>query len=393
VITTNPLYNKKILGYKGKYICIDENVNHNHKYLYCPCILAAIASIIILCCCHVNSYAKLHCSSEMKRVFSGFRPTGKQHIGNYFGAIQNCVALQDEYDCIYSVVDIHALTTLDSTSKLQEDIHEMVLDWLAAGIDPQKSIVFVQSHVSQITELNTLLGMITPLGWLLRVPTFKEKVRKQSHNVNYGLVGYPVLMTADIALYKGEFVPVGEDQLPHLELAREIVRRFNSLFGYVFPEPQAKLTSFPLILGSQGQEKMSKSYDNYLEIAASPEEISKWVMAAFTDPARRFRSDSGHPEVCNIFRLHQIFSPSRSEEIVQECRSAKIGCVDCKKMLARSMSQFFESFRERRNDLASRPGYVADVLADGASRAEVIAKETMCEVKQKMGLMPRKWPE
>ena len=167
----------------------------------------------------------------MKRVFSGFRPTGKQHIGNYLGTIQNCVSLQDEYDCIYCVVDIHALTTLESTETLQEDIYEMVLDWLAAGIDPQKSILFVQSHVPQVEELHTLFSMVTPLSWLLRVPTFKEKVRMQPHNVNYGLVGYPVLMTADIALYKGDVVPVGEDQLPHLELAREIVRRFNSLYG------------------------------------------------------------------------------------------------------------------------------------------------------------------
>jgi len=258
--------------------------------------------------------------------------------------VQNFIALQDEYDCVYCVVDIHALTTLENTESLREDIYEMVLDWLAAGIDPQKSIMFVQSHVPQVEELHTLFSMVTPLGWLLRVPTFKEKVKMQPHNVNYGLVGYPVLMTADIALYKGEVVPVGEDQLPHLELAREIVRRFNSLFGFVFPEPQAKLTKFPLVLGLDGVQKMSKSYNNHIEIAASPKEISERVMTAFTDPARRYRSDPGHPEACNVFRLHNFFTPARVEEIASECRSARIGCVDCKKILAESISLNLEPF-------------------------------------------------
>ena len=324
-----------------------------------------------------------------KRVFSGFRPTGKQHIGNYLGAVQNFIVLQDEYDCVYCLVDIHALTTLESTESLREDIYEMVLDWLAAGIDPQKSIIFVQSHVPQVEELHTLFGMLTPLSWLLRVPTFKEKVKMQPHNVNYGLVGYPVLMTADIALYKGEVVPVGEDQLPHLELAREIVRRFNSLFGFVFPEPQAKLTNFPSVLGLDGIQKMSKSYDNHIEIAASPQEIRERVMTAFTDPSRRYRSDPGRPEACNIFRLHNFFTPARVEEIASECRSARIGCVDCKKVLAKSIISNLEPFRERRASLASKPGYVTQVLADGADRAEAIAKETIGEVKEKMKLLQR----
>jgi len=325
----------------------------------------------------------------MKRVFSGFRPTGKQHIGNYLGTIQNCISLQNEYDCIYCVVDIHALTTLENTEALQEDVYEMVLDWLAAGIDPQKSILFVQSHIPQVMELHTLFSMVTPLGWLLRVPTFKEKVKMQPHNVNYGLVGYPVLMTADIALYKGEIVPVGEDQLPHLELAREIVRRFNSLFGFVFPEPQAKLTSFPSVLGLDGVQKMSKSYDNHIEIAASPQEIMERVMTAFTDPARRYRSDPGHPELCNIFRLHKFFTPARVEEIASECSKAGIGCVDCKKMLAQNISSTLEPFRQRRATLASKPNYVTEVLAEGANRAEAIAKETIKEVKEKMRLLQR----
>jgi tryptophanyl-tRNA synthetase len=324
-----------------------------------------------------------------KRVFSGFRPTGRQHIGNYLGAVQNFVVLQDEYDCVYCVVDIHALTTLESTESLREDIYEMVLDWLAAGIDPQKSIIFVQSHVPQVEELHTLFSMVTPLSWLLRVPTFKEKVKMQPHNVNYGLVGYPVLMTADIALYKGEVVPVGEDQLPHLELAREIVRRFNSLFGFVFPEPQAKLTNFPSVLGLDGVQKMSKSCNNHIEISASPQEISKRVMTAVTDPARKYRSDPGHPEVCNVFRLHNVFTPARVEGIASECRGAHIGCVDCKKILAESINSNLKPFRERRAGLASKSGYVNQVLADGANRAEVIATETIREVKEKMKLLQR----
>ncbi len=322
-----------------------------------------------------------------KRVFSGARPTGRQHLGNYLGAVQNYVALQDEYDCIYCIVDVHALTSLEDTSKLQETIHEMTLDWLAAGLDPQKSIIFVQSHVSEVMELYTLLGMVTPLNWLLRVPTFKEKVKLQPQNVNYGLVGYPVLMTADIVLYKAEAVPVGEDQLPHLELAREIARRFNYKFGHTFPEPEAKLTSFPLILGLDGKEKMSAQLGNDIEIALSPEETVERVMTAVTDPARRYRHDPGHPEICNIYRLHNYLNPSQIDSIAEQCRSAKIGCVDCKTLLAQGLNSALKPFRERRAALAAKPQYVADVLADGAQRAQVIARETIREVKQKMGLI------
>ena len=325
----------------------------------------------------------------MKRVFSGARPTGRQHIGNYLGAIQNYVSLQDEYQCIYCIVDVHALTTMEGVDRLQENIQEMMLDWLAAGLDPQKSILFVQSHVPEVMQLHTLLSMVTPLGWLLRVPTFKEKAKKQPHNINYGLVGYPVLMTADIILYKAEFVPVGEDQLPHLELAREIARRFNNLFGYTFPEPQAKLTNAPLILGLDGVEKMSKSLDNHIELAASPEETLERVMTAFTDPARKYRSDPGHPEVCNVYRLHQAFNPAKGEEYSTQCRRADIGCVDCKRMLAEEMNTALEPLRERRHELATKPEYVREVIADGARRAEIIARETLREVKEKMGLVLR----
>jgi len=321
-----------------------------------------------------------------KRVFSGARPTGRQHLGNYLGALQNYVSLQDEYDCIYCIVDVHALTSLEDTGGLQKNIYDMMLDWLAAGLDPGKSILFVQSHVPEVMQLHTLLSMVTPLGWLLRVPTFKEKARLQPQNINYGLVGYPVLMTADIVLYKAEVVPVGEDQLPHLELAREIARRFNNLFGYTFPEPEAKLTSFPLILGLDGKEKMSKQLGNDIELAVSDEETVERVMTAVTDPARRYRNDPGHPEICNIYRLHGYFNPLRLDEIADQCRTAKIGCVECKTLLAQEINSTLRPFREQRAILATKPQYIADVLADGAERARVIARETLREVKHKMGL-------
>ncbi len=322
-----------------------------------------------------------------QRVFSGARPTGRQHLGNYLGAIQNYVKLQDEYGCIYCIVDIHALTSLTDTSELQKNIHEMTLDWLAAGLDPKKSIIFVQSHVPEVMQLHTLLSMITPLSWLLRVPTFKEKVKQQPDNVNYGLVGYPVLMTADIVLYKAEAIPVGEDQLPHVELAREIARRFNALFGETFPEPEAKLTLFPMILGLDGKQKMSKSLGNDIEISLSPEETKAKVMTAVTDPARRYRTDLGHPEVCNVYSLHRYFNPLRVSELAVDCRAARIGCVDCKMLLAEGINTTFQPFREKRAALAAKPRYIADVLMDGAKRAGAIARVTLEEAKQKMGLI------
>lgn len=322
-----------------------------------------------------------------RRVFSGARPTGRQHLGNYLGALQNWVKLQDEYECVYCIVDIHALTSLEDTSSLQKNIHEMTLDWLAAGLDPKKSILFVQSHVPEVMELYTLLGTVTPLSWLLRVPTFKEKVKLQPHNVNYGLVGYPVLQTADIVLYKAEVIPVGEDQVPHIELAREIARRFNTQFGNTFPEPEAKLTPVPLVLGLDGKEKMSKQIGNDIELALSGEETIERVMLAVTDPARRYRDDPGHPQICNIYRLQGYFNPSQLDDIAKRCRSAKIGCVDCKMLLAQEINSTLRPFRERRAALANKPHYITDVLVDGAQRAQAIARETLKEAKQRMGLI------
>ena len=326
-------------------------------------------------------------------IFSGMRPTGMLHIGNYLGALQNWVALQQEYRCIYCAVDIHALTTVESpteVAEIQPNIREMILDWLAAGIDPEKSMVFVQSQVPEVMTLHTLLSMVTPLGWLMRVPTFKEKVRQMDEteeSVNYGLVGYPVLQTADIILYKADTVPVGQDQVPHLELAREIVRRFNNRYGKTFPEPQAKLTEDPLIIGLDGQQKMSKSLDNHLELAATPEETVKRVASAFTDPQRVRRDIPGRPNVCNVYSLHKIFSPpSDVSTVYGECTTAQRGCVDCKRHLGANINSYLEPLRERRRDYESRPSFVDEVLEDGANKARAIARQTIEEVYQKMGL-------
>ena len=326
------------------------------------------------------------------RIFSGMRPTGRLHLGNYLGALQNWVDLQHRYQCIYSAVDVHALTTITSpqeTKEIQSNIKEMVLDWLAAGLDPQKSIIFVQSHVPEVMTLHTLLSMVTPLGWLLRVPTFKEKVRQMSETketVNYGLVGYPVLQTADIILYKANMVPVGEDQLPHLELSREIVRRFNNLFGYTFPEPQAKLTEAPLIVGLDGQHKMSKTLDNHVDMAATPDETRQRVLTAFTDPQRTHRNIPGRPSVCNVYSLHKVFNPSEVDTVYRECTTAARGCVDCKSQLADGINRLMEPIRERRREYQARPGLVKEVLGEGASSARLIAQETIAEVGEKMGL-------
>ncbi len=330
-------------------------------------------------------------TEQRHRVFSGARPTGRQHLGNYLGAIRNYVALQDDYDCIYCVVDLHALTTLSDTDKLRTWTYEMTLDWLAAGIDPDRgTILFVQSHVPQVVELHLLLSMVTPLGWLTRLPTFKEKVRQQPDNVNYGLVGYPVLMAADITLYKADTVPVGVDQAPHLEFTREIVRRFNRLFGDVLVEPQAKYTEFTKVLGTDGKQKMSKSLNNHIEIASPPEEIQGRVMQMMTDPARRYRSDPGHPEVCNVYSLHKFFSADEVGQIEHDCRNAGIGCVQCKRKLAQNIADYFAPFRERRAEWDAHPDDVWDVLADGARRASAIAEETITAVKDAIGLPERR---
>src|SRR5512140_232479 len=327
-------------------------------------------------------------STKKGRVFSGARPTGRQHLGNYLGAIKNYVALQDDYDCVYCIVDLHALTTVEDTQNLRQNTYEMALDWLAASIRPEETIMFVQSQVPQVTELHLLLSMVTPLGKLTDLPTFKEKAREQPHNINYGLVGYPVLMTADIVLYKAGLVPVGVDQAPHLEFARETVRSFNFRYNTnVLIEPQMKATEFPKVLGLDGVQKMSKSLDNHIELASTPAETQKRVMSMVTDPARVRRTDPGNPDVCNVFSLHKMFS-SKDEvaSINVECRRAGIGCVDCKKLLAKNLNTHLEPFRERRAGFEKDPAGVWDVLHDGAKRARVLADETMVEVRAAIGL-------
>jgi tryptophanyl-tRNA synthetase len=322
------------------------------------------------------------------RVFSGARPTGRQHLGNYLGAIKNYVALQADYDCIYCIVDLHALTTLETTQNLKENTYEMALDWLAAGIDPQKTILFVQSNVPEVTELHTILSMVTPLGKLTDLPTFKEKIRENPNNINYGLVGYPVLMAADILLYKANFVPVGIDQAPHIEFARECVRTFNHHYQTnVLVEPGMKITEMPKVLGIDGKNKMSKSLDNHIEIAATPEEILQRVMKMVTDPARLRRSDPGNPDVCNVFTLHNVFSSPEAVEMVnRECRCAGIGCVEDKQLFAKNLNAALAPFREKRAEIDRHPDDVFDILHEGAKRARVIAQQTMAEVRAAIGL-------
>lgn len=322
------------------------------------------------------------------RVFSGARPTGRQHLGNYLGAIKNYVALQDEYECVYCIVDIHALTTVDTTENLRMNTYDMALDWLAAGIRPDESIVFVQSQVPEVTELHTFFSMVTPLGKLTDLPTFKEKAREQPHNINYGLVGYPVLMAADIALYKADTVPVGVDQAPHIEFTREIVRSFNYRYNSAaLVEPQMKATEFPKVLGLDGQQKMGKSLNNHIELASTPEETTARVMQMVTDPQRQRRSDPGNPDICNVFSLHKVFSaPDEVAMVNTECRRAGIGCVQCKQLFAKNLNAGLEPFRSRRADLAADPQMVWDVLETGQKRASAIARQTIREVKDAIGL-------
>jgi len=322
------------------------------------------------------------------RVFSGARPTGRQHLGNYLGAVKNYVALQDDYDCVYCIVDLHALTTVEDTENLKQNTYDMALDWLAAGIRPAETIMFVQSHVPQVTELHTILSMVTPLGKLTDLPTFKEMVRQHPDNVNYGLVGYPVLMTADIVLYKSDIVPVGVDQAPHIEFAREIVRSFNYRFNTkALIEPQMKNTEVPKVLGIDGKEKMGKSLNNHIELAATPEETQKRVMQMVTDPARLRRNDPGNPDVCNVFSMHKIFSSAEEVEMInRDCRTAALGCVDCKKLFAKNLNKNLEPFRARRAEIAAKPEQVWDVLNDGAKRARAIAEQTMVEVRAALQL-------
>ncbi len=323
-------------------------------------------------------------------VVSGIRPTGRVHLGNYWGAVKNWIDLQDKYDCNYFIADIHALTTAyaDPTG-VREATFEVAKDILAAGLDPEKSVFFVQSRVPHHSELAVLLGMLTPLGWLERVPTFKdtqEQLKDRDLNT-HGFLGYPVLMTADVALYLAEFVPVGKDQESHLEIAREIVRRFNGFYGEVFPEPKPLFTPSPKVPGLDAR-KMSKSYDNTIALTAPASEVTSKVMSMVTDPARARRSDPGTPETCNLFPFHVLYSPPEEVSVVDvECRTAARGCVDCKKHLIRNMNAALEPLREKRAGLDSHPETVREILEAGSEKARSLAQVTMQKVTQAMGLI------
>jgi tryptophanyl-tRNA synthetase len=317
------------------------------------------------------------------------QPSGKFHLGNYMGALENWVKLQYDYECYFSIVDLHALTSsYEDTSKIPENIHNMAVDWLSAGLDPERSPIFVQSHVKEHAELHLLLSMITPLSWLERVPTYKDKIQQLSgvKDLNtYGFMGYPELMTADIILYKAQFVPVGEDQIPHLELAREITRRFNNMYAPLFPEPKELLSKAAILPGIDGR-KMSKSYGNDIPFAASPDELRARVKLMVTDPARIKKDDKGHPDVCVVNKFHKIFNEEKYETICAECKAGSIGCVACKKNLADKMVDKMADMHTRRNEYQSKPEKVKEILAFGAERARKVASRTMEEVRKAMNL-------
>ena len=320
-----------------------------------------------------------------KIVLSGMRPTGKLHLG-HLHVLENWVSLQDEYDCHYFVADWHALsTTFEDNSTMRDNTREMLADWLAVGLDPDKSLLFVQSDVMEHAELFLILSMITPLSWLERVPTFKDQVqqlKKSGKDINtYGFLGYPLLQAADVLIYKADAVPVGEDQLPHLELTREVARRFNYLYKQVFPEPQSLVARVPLLPGTDGR-KMSKSYNNDIAIGAEPEVIKERINSMITDPARIRKTDPGHPEVCLVNKYHSIYLPDSLAALEEDCKGGKIGCVACKKMLAECLEGIMAPIRERRKEVLNRPGYIDDILREGAGKARAKAGATMEEVRR-----------
>ena len=344
-----------------------------------------------------------------KRILSGMRPTGKLHLGHLVGALDNWVRLQDEYECFFMIADWHALMSeYENPKELKENLIDNVIDWLACGISPEKSTIFIQSHVKEHAELHIVLSIITPLGWLERCPTYKEQLREITNRdlSTYGFLGYPVLQAADILIYKADKVPVGEDQLPHLELTREIARRFNSLYPVrkdisgnikfsngvykkdIFPEPKALLTQAPRLLGLDGR-KMSKSYNNFIALSEEPDKIRSKVQGMFTDPLRIKLSDPGHPEKCNVHNYYAVFAPQRKKEIAELCRKAKIGCTDCKKELASILIKFLEPIQEKRNKLLKDKKQVFNILKQGEKKAGTIASQTISEVKKLLGINSR----
>jgi len=322
----------------------------------------------------------------MKRVLSGMRPTGKLHIGHLYGALSNYIKLQEKYDSYYFLADLHVLTTnYEHTETVKRNRVEVMLDWLAAGINPEKSILFIQSRVPEHTYLTLLLSMIVPIPWVERNTTVKEMIRDLNirENASYGLLGYPILMASDIIIYKADYVPVGKDQVHHLEIAREIARRFNNFYGRLFPEPQPLLTAFPSIPGIDGK-KMSKSLNNDIKIADTEDETKKKIMAAITDPAKVYLHDKGHPEICTIFKYHTIFNKEETAQIEKDCKSGKLGCVACKKRLAEKLNGSLREIRGKRKSLKDKEKEIIEIFEEGSKKARKVASETL---KEAMSLM------
>ena len=324
-----------------------------------------------------------------ERVLSGIQASGRLHLGNLVGALQNWVKLQDKYDCYYFIADWHALTTgYENPSALHDSVNDLLVNFLAVGLDPEKCTIFIQSRIPEHAELHLLLSMITPVGWLERVPTYKEKRQelKDRDLSSYGFLGYPLLQTADIIMYRASYVPVGVDQVPHLEISREIARRFNHLYGEVFPEPEALLTEFPKVPGVDGR-KMSKSYGNAIYLSDTPREVEHKLRTMITDPARIRRTDAGNPELSPVFQLHRIFSTKEEQdEVAEGCRTAAIGCIDCKKVLIKNVFKVLEPVWDRREQLMNNPGELREIINTGTERARKIAGETMTRVRAAMGL-------
>ena len=327
-------------------------------------------------------------TAPRKRVLSGMQPSGLMHLGNYLGALENWKALQEDYECFFFVADWHALSTnYADTSRIREFVRELLIDWLAAGIDPKRSTVFIQSHIPEHAVLHLLLSMMVPVSWLERNPTYKEKQDeiKEKDLSTYGFLGYPVLQAADILLSKPDFVPVGKDQLPHLELTRELARRFNDIYKKpVFPEPKEHLTKFPKVLGTDGR-KMSKSYGNTINLSDAEPVVRQKLKTMVTDPARVRRTDPGNPDVCPVYEFHKIYSPQEVQaQINQDCRTAAIGCIDCKKLVADKMVERMAPMWDARAALTSHPSRIDEIVQDGSQRAAKVAKATLAEVNEAM---------
>jgi len=325
---------------------------------------------------------------DEKVILSGMRPTGFLHLGNYLGALQNWLELQENYQCFFFVADWHALTTdYENPGNIHDNIKEMVLDWLSAGLDPERSVIFRQSDVKEHAELYLLFSMFTPISWLERCPTFKEQIRELEGRELYthGFLGYPLLQAADILIYKAHAVPVGEDQAPHVEMTREVARRFNHLYGQVFPEPETMLNRYPLVAGLDGR-KMSKSYDNYIRMAEEPEELQRKIRKMVTDPGRVRKDDPGNPEVCTVYSFQRIVNPEEIITVEEECRNAGRGCVECKDQLSHKLAEFLKPVNQERKKILEREDYVEEVLQDGAEKARAAAGETLNQVKKAMGL-------